>query len=170
MKNKNVPDLILDKVWQIDETVLRRLGVKALILDVDNTLSAHGAPTPAGEVMPWLEKMDALKVPLMILSNNTRKRVGPFAERLKLDFVHFAVKPLPGGFRKAAARLGLAPAEIGVVGDQIFTDVLGGNLAGMKTILVMPMGDAGTRLIKLKRFFEKKYISLYYKGKDGKSK
>lgn len=165
MRNRKVPDLILERVWQINETVLAQLGVKALILDVDNTLSTHGAPVPAGEVVPWMQKMNEIKVPLIILSNNTQKRVQPFAKRLNLEFVHFAIKPLPGGFKRAARLLKLPPEQIGVVGDQVFTDILGGNLAGMKTILVMPLGESGTRFIRFKRYFEKKYINLYYKNK-----
>ena len=166
MKKNTIPDLITDRIWQIDEQVLRSLGVRALIVDVDNTLSSHGSPLPEKEVVPWLARMNELKVPVIILSNNTKKRVEPFANKLGLPFVHFAVKPMRGGFLRAQAQLSCPADEIAVVGDQIFTDIVGGNKLGMKTVLVLPIQDDTNLWVRFKRGFEKRYKDRYYNDKS----
>ncbi|MFA9381755.1 MAG: YqeG family HAD IIIA-type phosphatase [Acetanaerobacterium sp.] len=169
MSKNTIPDLIIDRIWEIDAQVLSALGVRALIVDVDNTLSSHGAPLPEREVAPWLARMDALGVPVVILSNNTKKRVAPFAQGLGLPFVHFAVKPLAHGFQRAARLLRHPAQQIAVVGDQIFTDVVGGNAMGMKTVLVLPIDDDTDRWVRFKRRFEKRYIDQYYRIKGEKN-
>ncbi len=165
MKKNTIPDLIIDRIWQIDTQVLRDLGVKALIVDVDNTLSSHGSPLPEKEVVPWLAHMSELKVPVVILSNNTKARVEPFANKLGLPFVHFAAKPMRGGFLRAQSQLSHPAGEIAVVGDQIFTDIVGGNKMGMKTVLVLPIKQDTNLWVRFKRGFEKRYIDRYYRDK-----
>lgn len=163
MKNIFIPYLMLNRIWSIDEALLHKHGIKALIVDVDNTLSTHGHPDPNAEVMPWIKKMQKAGIPLVILSNNTEKRVAPFANKLGLEFECFAVKPMTHGFKRAAKKLGLSKSEIGVVGDQIFTDVCGGNLAGMKTILTEPIEIEKQFFLSFKRKFEKPFINSYKK-------
>ncbi len=168
MNKYGVPHLILDKIWLIDEELLRALDVRALIVDVDNTLTTHGAPEPADEVVPWLRRMEEAGLPIVILSNNTHRRVEPFAKLLGLPCVSFAVKPMRWGFLRAARQLGQPPKHIAVVGDQIFTDIVGGNKAGMKTILVLPIDDDTDRYVQFKRRFEKPYLDAYYKSKKNR--
>ncbi len=168
MKRNTIPDLIIDRIWLLDAQMLRDLGVRALIVDVDNTLSSHGAPLPEKEVIPWLARMNELGVPVVILSNNTKERVEPFAGKLGLPFVHFAAKPLRRGFRRAQKLLSCPAREIAVVGDQIFTDVVGGNRAGMKTVLVTPIKEDTDPWVLFKRRFEQRYIDLYYRKKGQK--
>ncbi len=166
MKRHTLPDLIINRIWEIDAQTLVQLGVDALIVDVDNTLSAHGAPLPEKEVIPWLARMKGLGVPVVILSNNTKQRVQPFARDLGLPFVHFAVKPMRHGFRRAANLLSYPREKIAVVGDQIFTDVVGGNAAGMKTVLVLPIEEDTNKWVRFKRRFEQHFIRLYYNQKE----
>ena len=122
----------------IDEAFLEKHGIKGLILDLDNTLSMHGSPAAEAGVTDWLAKMRDLDVKMSIVSNNTRKRVTPLAKELGLEFIAFGCKPLPFGIKKAAKSLNLPKKQLAVVGDQIFTDVMGGNLSGIMTILVEP--------------------------------
>lgn len=165
MKKHTVPDLIVSKIWQLDERALRELGVRALIVDVDNTLSSHGAPLPEKEVKPWLARMTELGVAVVLLSNNTKKRVRPFAAQLGLAFVPMAMKPARHGFLRAQRLVGCSTEQIAVVGDQIFTDIVGGSRAGMKTVLVLPIKQDTNLWVRFKRRFEKRYIDLYYKTK-----
>ena len=92
---------------------------------------------------------------MIIISNNSAERVRPFAESLGLPFIEKSAKPLPKGFRRACARLGVSPRETAVIGDQIFTDVVGGNLIGARVFLTEPLGPETDGFIKFKRHLEK---------------
>ena len=92
---------------------------------------------------------------LVIVSNNSESRIKPFAEKLGLPFVYKSAKPLPKGFIKACKMFGAKTKEAAVIGDQIFTDVLGGNLIGAKVFLTEPTGPETDSFIKFKRRIEK---------------
>jgi hypothetical protein len=132
------PTIWVENVLKIDKHLLYKMQVKGLILDLDNTLSMHDNPAAEHGVIEWLDEMRALGVKLMILSNNTSKRVSPLAAELGMDFIAFGFKPLTGGIRRAIKAMKLPKSQVALVGDQIFTDVMGGNLYGIKTILVEP--------------------------------
>ena len=132
------PTVWVKNVLQIDKHLLYKIRVKGLILDLDNTLSMHGSPAAEMGVTEWLAEMRQLGVKMIVASNNYEKRVAPLSKELGLDFISFGCKPLPFGIRKAAHKLGVPKSQIAIVGDQIFTDVMGGNLYGIKTILVEP--------------------------------
>ena len=123
---------------------------------MDNTLTTHDDPTPHPDIAAWLDGMRQAGVGMMIVSNNTEERVRPFAEILGLPYVADGKKPGTDGMRRAAEKLGgLRPEETAVIGDQIFTDVWGGNRFGALTIMVAPLGPEIVQFIKLKRVAEK---------------
>jgi HAD superfamily phosphatase (TIGR01668 family) len=155
------PTLMLERVSDIMPEYLKRLGVKALLLDVDNTLTTHNNPVPDKDALLWLESMRTAGITVCLASNNRRKRVSLFAESISADYVSRALKPLPVGFFRATAKLKLSPREFAVVGDQIFTDILGGNLFGAKTILVMPLLPEKGPFFRLKRRLEAGIIKRY---------
>lgn len=157
------PDLMLRDVTRIDKALLDANGLKGLILDVDNTLADHGSQLVRPRVAQWLSRMRASGVGLVIVSNNTRSRVEPFANQLSLDYIAMGCKPLTVGLSKAQERLGLQKHEIAVVGDQIYTDIVGGNLKGMYTILVTPFVVEDKAFFKLKRSMEAIHIKAYCK-------
>lgn len=99
------PTYALKKITDITPSALKKRGIKALILDVDNTLTTHNNPTPAEGVPGWIEEMKSAGIKLIIVSNNNTERVTPFAEMLGLHFVPNGAKPLPIGFKRAAAEL-----------------------------------------------------------------
>lgn len=146
------------KVTDITPAFLKKLNIKGLILDLDNTLTTHDNPRPADGVMDWIDKMKKSGVSLMIVSNNHPPRVRPFAEMLGLDFVSEGKKPLTKGFNEAAVRMGLKKNELAAVGDQIFTDVLGANLMGIKMLYVVPIEHEKTMFFRLKRKLEIPFI------------
>ena len=133
---------------------------------VNNYLERLAKPYYAAAAA-WLEQMKAAGIKLMIVSNNTRKRVSPFAASLGLPFVSLACKPLPWGIRKAARQLGVSRREFALVGDQLFTDRLGGALAGVPVLVVRPMAPEIKWGIKVRRHLEKPFVRRYYK-KGGK--
>ncbi|MEG0692273.1 MAG: YqeG family HAD IIIA-type phosphatase [Oscillospiraceae bacterium] len=158
-----IPNLMLEDVTCINETLLKEHNIKGLILDVDNTLAKHGSQELASHISDWLEEMKKLDVKLMVVSNNNKKRVEPFAKKLGLDFVSMALKPMTYGFGKAKTIFNFENNEIAVVGDQIYTDITGGNLKGMFTILVTPFSLENNFFFKLKRKLENIHINTYKK-------
>ena len=148
------PTLWVKNVLSIDEAFLNANNIKALILDLDNTLSMHGNPAAEEGIPDWLDKMRSLGIKMMVVSNNTNKRVAPLAAKLGLEYIHSGAKPLTIGINKAVKALGVPKENIAVVGDQIFTDVMGGNFARMTTILVEPFHLEKGILFKIKRAAE----------------
>lgn len=161
------PTKKLHSVVQITPELLASLRVRALFLDVDNTLTTHGNPVPAPPVFEWLEMMRRHEIQMMLISNNRPGRVAPFAKLLGLRFTANAAKPLTHGFRRAAGEFGVRPEETAVVGDQIFTDVLGGNLFGAKTFLVEPMELEKALFLRAKRRLERAVLLDYIKREGG---
>ncbi|MDE6599887.1 MAG: YqeG family HAD IIIA-type phosphatase [Oscillospiraceae bacterium] len=152
------PTYALRSITEITPAALKKRGIKALILDVDNTLTTHNNPTPAEGIAEWVEGMKSVGIKLLIVSNNKAERVTPFAEILGLHFVPNGAKPLPKGFRQAIAELraeGIPKNRIAAVGDQIFTDILGANLAGIRSIFVYPIEFETSLPFRFKRAVEK---------------
>ena len=149
------PTKALDSILDITPDMLREMHITALLLDVDNTLTTHNDPKPLDGLDRWLEDMRAAGIRMMIVSNNHAPRVAPFAKKLGLDFVAEGAKPLPVGFSKAAKKLGFPKSSICAVGDQIFTDILGANLFGIRSIFVFPIEPETSLPFRFKRALEK---------------
>ena len=155
------PTVMLPEISEITPHLLKKLGVSALILDIDNTLAPDGCAIPDKKALRWLASMKKHGYPVTILSNNRTHRVRSFALRLGVDYTANAMKPLPKGFREIARRWGRQPGEIALVGDQIFTDVLGANLFGCKCILISPLREENNLLFLIKRWVEKRILHQY---------
>ena len=149
------PKYVFDSVADISVEFLEKEGIKALILDLDNTLTTHNNPVPAPKIQDWLAEMKREGIRLIILSNNHFERVKPFADELGLEFVCDAGKPLPKGYHRAVKALGLERKEVASVGDQIFTDVLGCNLSGVRSIFTYPIVYETGFWFRVKRSLEK---------------
>ena len=133
------PDLYYTSVLAIDLTELRGRGVTALLVDVDNTVSPHHSSVVLPEMHEWLASVQAAGFGVRLVSNNWHADLEERARALGAGVVGKARKPLTVGFRRAARELGVTPRECAVVGDQIFTDILGGDLFGATTVLVRPV-------------------------------
>ena len=157
------PDRILGRVTDITPEFLRAQGVRALILDVDNTLTLPEQQAVSPEIKAWLTDMKSHNIGLAIVSNNSRERIEPFARSLGVMYIAKARKPLPGGYRKAVRLMGIAPEHAAVVGDQIYTDVLGARLSGLKAWLVEPFVEEEAAFFRLKRRLERRPIENYWR-------
>lgn len=155
------PRLMADKMIDLDIDFFRSVGCKAILLDVDNTMTTHDNPTPAEGVIEWIDEMKSHGLKLIIVSNNSAERVAPFAEKIGLDFVAKGAKPLAKGFREACRRIDVKPKEAVAIGDQIYTDIIGGNLLGAYTVLTVPYELEDKAFFKVKRFLEKPVIASY---------
>ena len=156
-----------NNVREIEIDFLQKNKIKALILDVDNTLIDYDKNLPE-ETIEWAEELKNQGIKLYILSNSNKKeKVRTVAEKLQIEYEYFGKKPLKTGFKKVLKKLGEEPENIGVVGDQIFTDVLGGNRCKMFTILVEPIAKKDIWLTLIKRPIENAIKTRYRKTKEG---
>jgi uncharacterized protein len=134
------PDLILgSSVLAITPEMLARYQIEGLVLDVDDTIVPIGTAIAQPELAIWIEEIRQI-VPLWLVTNNpSHVRIGAIADSLSLPYFLSAAKPSRRKLRQAAAEMKLEPSRIAMVGDRIFTDVLGGNRMGMFTILIEPI-------------------------------
>lgn len=133
------PKAYLKNVQEITIEFLMKNNIKALILDVDNTLIDY-YKNLSEEVIKWAHDLQAQGIKMYILSNtNHKEKVENVAKKLEIPYKMFARKPSKRGFLAVQKEFKLEPENIGVVGDQIFTDVIGGNRSKMFTILVEPV-------------------------------
>lgn len=170
MVQKFFPDILMDKTQDISLAFLQERSIRGLILDIDNTLVPNYVKEADEAVVRWIENMKASGVKICIVSNASEKRVIKFNERLKVYAIHRANKPGTKNFLQAARLMNLKPEEIAVVGDQIFTDVYGGNKAQMTTILVKPLDKREVLFVRLKRFPEKFILDRYRRKYEGANK
>lgn len=135
-----IPRGVYPSVTQISPQALARRGIRLVLADLDNTLVPYKVEEPAAEVAAWARELRDHGIQLFLLSNSRKPgRAQRFAEALGIPYEGHAGKPKVGGFQRAMARMGAAPEETAIVGDQIFTDIWGGNRAGVLTLLVHPI-------------------------------
>lgn len=155
------PDVKLRGITDITVELLKNHDIKALLLDVDNTMSTHHGTILTEGLMEWIDKMQQSGIKLMVLSNSKRFRIQPFAARIGLPFISLGCKPLPTGYLRGVKALGEKRNNVAIVGDQIFTDILGGNAVGVKTILLTPIKPEDGWSFKIRRKLEKKLYKKY---------
>lgn len=161
------PEYLFRGVGSITPDFLAGKGIRALALDVDNTLAVHDSPDLPPAVGDWLARMRSAGIALCIVSNNTRARVAPFAAKLGLPYVSLAAKPLPFGLMLARRRCGVPKRAFAAVGDQLFTDRLAAALYGVPGLVVLPLAPETHKSIERRRRWEAPYIQKYYR-KGGK--
>lgn len=160
------PTAMRARVTQLTPEFLENLGVEALLLDVDNTIATYTSHTPIPGAVEWAGEMVGRGFRVIIVSNNYKKRVGPFAQKFGLDFISFAIKPLPFGYLRARRRLGVKRQACAIIGDQIFTDVVGANLCGMKSVLLTPIEPEEGFTFRVRRCLERGLREKFTVRKD----
>ena len=161
------PQYVFKDVTHITPEWLAQKGIRALVLDIDNTLTADRSQELPAEVAQWLEAMRKAGVALTIVSNGAEQRVKPFARKLGLAYLYRAAKPLPFALMVARRRMGVKRREMAMVGDQLYADRMAAALYGIPGLMVVPRGpDLGAQVV-LKRKWEKRHWQAYY-DKGGK--
>lgn len=133
------PKMYLSSLFDLDPEILRKKDIKAILLDLDNTIVRRDSQRFEPAVEKWLKDLRDQGFSLAIVSNNSPERVNSLAGPLNIPTVSRAVKPMKQAFWRALNLLGARPEHTAVLGDQIFTDILGGNRLGLFTILVVPL-------------------------------
>lgn len=151
MKKLFIPDLHLKSVYLISTQVLKENNIHGIIIDIDNTLVAWEVAHADNRTIEFIEQLLNQGFRICILSNNTKKRVEKFNKKLNLPAIYKAGKPKKSSYRKAMKLLETEARNTAVIGDQVFTDILGGNRLGLFTILITPISTKefiGTRLVR----------------------
>ena len=135
-----IPDYSFRSICDVTPEFLKNRGVSLLLLDLDNTLAPYGTVEPPEQIAAWAETMKKSGVALFIITNNSGSdRVTSLADAFGIDYIMKARKPFAAGIRKALEQLGRAPSETALAGDQVYTDILAANNAGLLSIIVEPI-------------------------------
>lgn len=149
------PDAVVPRVEQISAGWLQEWGVEGLVLDLDNTLVPWNTADVSGAVDDWVRELRDAGIASCVLTNNYTRRASEVAQMLAIPIIKAAFKPSPAAFHVALRVLGLAPGRAAVVGDQLYTDVLGAKLASMRAILVDPLSSREFFTTRFVRWLER---------------
>jgi HAD superfamily phosphatase (TIGR01668 family) len=164
MKNYSfVPDIMFESALDITPELLIEKGIRAVVLDIDNTLVTYGVAEPTDEVIAWIDSLKNAGLGVAIASNNHAPRVELFNSKLGVFATCESKKPSARAVKTACEHFGVQPAETAVIGDQIFTDIWCARNAGSLAILVKPIPYPENLFFKCKRVLEKPFIRAYLK-------
>lgn len=158
-----LPDQHVKSIFDITPESLKEKGVKGIITDLDNTLVEWDRPTATPKLIEWFDNMRKHEILVTIVSNNNETRVRSFSDPLQIPFIFQAKKPMTRAFNKALKQMGLRKEETVVIGDQLLTDVLGGNRSGFHTILVVPVAKTDGFITKFNRKVERRILNWFRK-------
>lgn len=154
-----LPDFIFQTITQIRPAFLREHGVRLLLMDFDNTMLPYTTDRPEQPLLDWIAGMQDAGITLCIVSNSHKQRVPHFSQQYHVPCVTHAAKPGTRGIREAMARYGAAPQQTALVGDQIYTDVLGAKRAGITAIAVRSIHNH-TVWLKLRHLLELPFLAM----------
>lgn len=146
------PDIVVTSLSVIDLEDLWGRGKRGIILDLDNTITPWRQDSLTDDARGLIDKAHAMSYKIYLLSNASKDRAKRAAEKLNVGFTAPGFKPLRWGYRKALRYMGLSPDQVIVIGDQMFTDIWGGNRSGCYTVLVSPLDSTefiGTKIMRV---------------------
>lgn len=161
-----MPNEYVKSIFKIRPEELRSKGIRGIITDLDNTLVPWNIEEPTENIRVWMDEMKNNGIQVTIISNNNSMRVKTFSDPLEIPYIASARKPLRRAFGQATKQMNLKKEEVVVIGDQLLTDILGGNRAGYHTILVVPIVKSDAAITKFNRKIERRILNrLHRKGK-----
>ena len=170
MRKYLMPDLILPTYRDVTPQLCRELGIRAILSDIDNTLAPYEQPQSDEHIRAWLRDLNEAGISVALISNNHADRVELFNSDLNLIAYADAGKPFGKILRRAMKELGSDPTNTAMLGDQLLTDALAGNLLRLKVLIVPPIRDKRTAFVRFKRWLERPVIRRYYKKHGGESR
>lgn len=168
--DKFLPDIYQKSIYTINYAKLKERGIKCILFDLDNTLSPVGVKEPSQKLIDLINELKDMEFKIIIFSNSHKKRIRPFKDGLMIDAAHSCMKPLKKKFVKVMQIYGYNESEMAIVGDQLLTDILGGNKVNITTILINPISKKDglftifNRIIEKKIFKKLKRDNLFEKG------
>jgi HAD superfamily phosphatase (TIGR01668 family) len=157
------PDDYLESFRLVTPEFLAARNIKALLLDIDNTLAPYELPEPTEEILAWFRALSEANIKAAFVSNNHEERVTRFNAAIGIPALPRAKKPLRCGTKQAMKALGVSRDETAIMGDQVFTDVWAGRRIGIRTILVPPIRDKRDAFTAGKRWLERPILKYYAK-------
>lgn len=152
-----LPTIMVDAVTRLTPEFLAEQGIRLLMLDFDNTIVPYTTNTPTEAMAQWLERLLQSDIKLCVVSNSRNDRVKKFCKAYGLDCITHAGKPSTRGIKQCMIQYGMEPSQCALAGDQIYTDTLGANRAGVRSILVKAIHNH-TILLKLRHVAEMPFI------------
>ena len=149
------PKYTIDSIYNLNPQQLKKMGIKAIFSDLDNTLIAWNKKDSVQEMTDFNNRLKKVGIRLVVISNNNNERVGKVLNPNRINFIAKARKPLPIGIDHALKKYNLRKSQVLMVGDQLITDIQAGNLAGVKTVLVKPLVTTDKWNTRINRFFER---------------
>ena len=162
-----LPDYIFASYRDVTPEFLRKIGVKALLIDIDNTLAPYEMPEPDDAIRAWFKCLAESGIQATLVSNNDKERVELFNVTLGLPAYYKSGKPFAKNLRKAMAAMGTDETNTAMLGDQLLTDAAAGKHIGLRTIIVPPIRDKNNAFFRSKRAMEVKHIKKYVKLHGG---
>ena len=161
------PDYMFAKYSDITPEFLSELGIRALLIDIDNTLAPYEQAEPDEAIIAWFEALHTAGISASLISNNHSERVEIFNRSLGLDAYPDSHKPSGKTLLFAMNKMGSDRVNTAVIGDQLLTDALAAHRLGLRAIIVPPIKDKTSLFFKLKRWIERPYIRRYKKQNKG---
>lgn len=159
--------LFFSSVTEISVDALKRMNIRCVFLDIDNTIKVYGSNSVSHEILSWINKLKRAEIKIILCSNNYEKNVAPFAKKIGCDYKSFCLKPSPYGYVRAIRKSGVKREHVLVIGDQVFTDILGAKICRLKTILVNPIDERSeSKTVKLRRMLLKSATSTIKKREN----
>lgn len=169
--NRYMPDIYQQSIYKIDYQKLKKRGITCLLFDLDNTLVPAHIKEPNSKIKELFDSLKQEGFMVVLFSNSGKKRLQPFKDYLEVDCCARACKPFRRKFLSVLQKLHVRETEVAIIGDQIMTDILGGNRVGITTILINPVSKRDFILTNITRFWENRVINqlgkknLFLKGK-----
>lgn len=154
-----LPRLMTDRLTDLTPELLREKNVRLLMLDFDNTIVPYTTDVPTADMERWLSRMNASEIQICVVSNSHKNRVPAFCQARGIDCITHAKKPFSKGIRECLGKYGIPASQAALVGDQIYTDTLGANCAGVTSILIKAIHNH-TFWLKARHVLELPFIFL----------
>ncbi len=164
MANWFLPDFIFSKFDDITPEFLHSLGIKALLIDIDNTLAPYEVAEPDERIKNWFRTLEEKGISATLVSNNEKERVELFNKDLGLPYYYKSGKPFAKNLKKAMAAMGSDVTNTAMLGDQLLTDAAAGKHIGLTTVIVPPINDKKNAFFRAKRALEVPTIKKYVKA------
>ena len=158
------PDYVFEHYYDITPEFLGSIGIKALLIDIDNTLAPYEQPTPDERIINWFSSLKEHGIKASLISNNHPPRVELFNRDLGLDAYPDSGKPKGKMLKVAMEKMGSTPENTAGLGDQLLTDTLAAHNLGLISLIVPPIKDKSNAFFKFKRKLECPYIRKYRKA------
>lgn len=164
MKDYLTPDYMFATFAEVTPAFLQSIGVRALLIDIDNTLAPYEQPDPDQSILDWFADLEQNGIRTALVSNNHPPRVKRFNKPLGIDAYANSGKPFRGTLERAMKKLGVSHAETAMLGDQLLTDCFAGKHIGLRALIVPPIRDKKSLFFRFKRLLERPFIRKYAKS------